>query len=177
MLNGGVQRDVGPLGRSPKRQVGKVVGRGCREAPGCGCWDLHRVSFSGCRAGREKVLPCPAGLHGWCWVSVREDQEAGSVGTAPGSGMGAKGWKTPQRNTKPASWTMPPSECRERAGRKNYTHPDCFTSCRSASFCQPPGPGVSRRPANSYQQAINKTAGATGVNILALFGSSCLPLK
>jgi len=63
------------------------------------------------------------------------------------------------------------------AGRKNYTHPNCFISCHPAPFCQPPGPRVSQRPADGYQQAINKTAGATGVNILALFGSSCLPLK
>lgn len=99
------------------------------------------------------------------------------MGMAPALGRGAKGWKTTLRNENPASWMMLSSKCRKREGRKNYTRPGCFTSCHSASFRQPPAPGASRHPVDGYQQAINKTAGATGVNILALFGSSCLPLK
>ena len=91
-------------------------------------WDLHRVSFLGCRLlwgcehQEEKkpplsrravlmVLPLPLGL-------TRRQK---SAGMAPALGMGAKNWKTPPRNEKPALWVMLSSECRERAGRKNYT--------------------------------------------------------
>lgn len=132
-----------------------------------GCKDQEERKPPLSRRAVQTVLPLPLGL-------TRRQK---SAGMAPALGMGGKDWKTPPRNEKPELWMSPSSECRERAVRKNYTRPGCFTSCPSASFRQPPAPRASRRPVDGYQQAINKTAGATGVNILALFGSSCLPLK
>lgn len=139
----------------------------CKPGTCTGCWLL-----CGCKDLEGRNFLCPTGLGRHC-LCHEETKGHKSVGGAPALGMGVKDWKTPPRSEKPTLWVMSPV----RAGSEQEGK---ITHVPVVSLLVPLPRFVCHQPPahpDGYQQAINKTSGATGVNILALFRSPCLPLK